>query len=46
MAGIGIKIRFIWVMYNCLAGVVESRAQWKFGIFAVGLQMAIKIKSS
>ena len=25
------------------AGVVASRAQWRFGIFAVGLQMAIKL---
>ena len=46
MAGIGIRIRFIWVIY---LGVVASREQWKFGIFAVGLQMAIKfnqVKSS
>ena len=45
MAGIGIRIgiRFIWVMYSYLAEVVASRAQWKFGIFAVGLQMAIKL---
>ena len=35
MAGFGIRIR-------CIAGVVASRAQWRFGIFAVGLQMAIK----
>ena len=27
----------------CVAGVVASRAQWRFGIFAVGLQMAIKL---
>ena len=27
----------------CIAGVVASRAQWRFGIFAVGLQMAIKL---
>ena len=26
----------------CIAGVVASRAQWGFGIFAVGLQMTIK----
>ena len=38
MAGIGIRIRFIWVMYSW-----ASRAQWRFGIFAVGLQMAIKL---
>ena len=25
-----------------IAGFVASRAQWRFGIFAVGLQMAIK----
>ena len=37
MAGIGITIRFIWVVYSCLAGVVASRAQWRFGIFAVGV---------
>ena len=41
MAGIGIRIRFIWVVYS-IAGVVASRAQWKCGTFAVGLQMAIK----
>ena len=27
---------------RCLAGIVASRAQWRFGIFAVGFQMAIK----
>ena len=27
---------------DIIAGVVASRAQWRFGIFAVGLQMAIK----
>ena len=43
MDGIRIRIRFIWVMYSCLARVVASRAQWMFGIFAVGLQMAIKL---
>ena len=43
MAGIGIRIQFIWVMYSCLAGVVASSAQWRFGIFAVGLQMAIRL---
>ena len=42
MAGIGIRIRFIWVLYSYLAGVVASKAQWRFGIFTVGLQMAIK----
>ena len=26
-----------------IVGVVASRAQWRFGIFAVGLQMAIKL---
>ena len=26
-----------------IAGVVASRAQWRFGIFTVGLQMAIKL---
>ena len=31
------------MMYSCLAGVVASRAQWRFGIFAVGPQMAIKL---
>ena len=41
MARIGIKIRFIWVVY--IAGIVASRAQWRFGIFAVGLQMAMKL---
>ena len=40
MAGIGIRISLIWVMY---AGVVASRAQWRFGIFAVGLQMTINL---
>ena len=44
MAGIGIRIRFIWVMSSCLADVVASRTQWRFGILAVGLQMAIKFK--
>ena len=34
MAGIGIRIIFIRV---------ASRAQWMIGIFAVGLQMAIKL---
>ena len=44
MAGIWSRTRFIWViMYSCLAGVVASRAQWRFGIFTVGLQMAIKL---
>ena len=36
-------------IYLGVAGVVASRAQWRFGIFAVGLQMAIKssqVKSS
>ena len=42
MAGIGIRIRFIWVMYY-IAGVVASRAQWRFRIFAAGLQMAMKL---
>ena len=32
MAGIGNRIIFIWVMYS-----------WRLGIFAVGLQMAIKL---
>ena len=27
----------------CIAGVVASRAQWRVGIFAVGLQMAINL---
>ena len=27
----------------CIAGVVASRAQWRFGIFTVWLQMAIKL---
>ena len=40
MTRIGIRIIFIWVKY---AGVVLSRVQWRFGIFAVGLQMAIKL---
>ena len=26
-----------------MAGVVASRAQWRFGIFAFGLQMAITL---
>ena len=38
MARIGIRIIFIWVIY--IAGVV---AKWRFGVFAVGLQMAIKV---
>ena len=46
MAGIGIRIRFIWVMYSCLAGVVASRARWRFGTFAVGLWMAIELKKN
>ena len=29
-----------------IAGVLASRAQWRFGIFPVGLQMAIKLKTS
>ena len=28
--------------YRLIAGVVVSRAQWRFVIFTVGLQMAIK----
>ena len=28
----------------CIAGAVASRARWRFGIFAMGLQMAIKLK--
>ena len=39
MAGIWIRIRFIWV----IAGVVASWTQWRFGIFTVGLQMAMKV---
>ena len=27
----------------CIAGVVASRAKSRFGIFAVGLQMSIKL---
>ena len=42
MARIGIWIRFIWVILYS-SGVVASRAQWMFGIFTVGLQMAIKL---
>ena len=38
MAGIGIRIIFI-----CIAGFVASGAQWRFGIFVVGLQMTIKL---
>ena len=34
MAGIGIRIIFIWVIYSW---VVASKVQWMFGIFAVGL---------
>ena len=30
----------------CIAGVVASRTQWRFGIFAVGLQMAIKLNQN
>ena len=30
-------------MGDIIAGVVASRAQWRFGIFAVWLQMAIKL---
>ena len=42
MAGIGVRIGFIWVMYNW--GVASgAQCQWRFGIFAVGLQMAIKL---
>ena len=37
MAGIGFRIRFLWVMYSW------GRAQWRFEIFSVGLQMAIKL---
>ena len=33
-------------MYSCLAGVVAIRAQWRFGIFAVRLQMAIKFNQA
>ena len=43
VAGIGIMIRFIWAIYIGIAGAMASRAQWRFGIFAVGLQMAIKL---
>ena len=43
MAGIGIRTRFIWLMYSCLAGIVASRARWRPGTFTVGLQMAIKL---
>ena len=42
MAGIGIRIRFILVIYSYLAGVVASRAQRRFVKSAAGLQMAIK----
>ena len=37
-----VRIRFIWVMYSW-AGLWVVGAQWRFGIFAVGLQMAIKL---
>ena len=43
MTSIGIRIIFIWVMYICIAGLVASRAQWRYGIFTVGLHMAIKL---
>ena len=36
--GLGLDLSRLW-----LAGVMVSRAQWKFGIFAVGLQIAIKL---
>ena len=29
--------------YYIIAGVMASRAQWMFGIFAAGLQMAMKL---
>ena len=29
--------------YRLIAAVVASRAQWRFGIFTVGLQMVIKL---
>ena len=36
MVGIGIRIIFIWAMtYVGIAGVVASRVEWRFGIFAV-----------
>ena len=38
MAGIEIRITFIWL---CIAGVVASRAQCRFGIFTVGRQMGV-----
>ena len=34
MAGIGIRIRFIWVMYSWGCGLVASRPQWRFGIYS------------
>ena len=37
---LGLGLDSSWL---CIAGVVASRAQWRFGIFAVGLQMAIKL---
>ena len=36
--GLGLGLNLYWL---CIAGVVASRAQWRFGILAVGLQMAI-----
>ena len=33
----------LYLSVLCIAGVVASRAQWRLGIFAVGLQMAIKL---
>ena len=40
MAGIGISYDIAGL---CIAGVVASRTQWRFGIFPVGLQMTIKL---
>ena len=34
MAGIAIRIKFIWVYNSWGCGLVASRAQWRFGIFS------------
>ena len=43
MARIGIGIIFMWLIYSCSCGFVASGAQCMFGIFAIGLRMAIKL---
>ena len=40
---LGIRLALHWKLRTLDYRVVASRAQWRFGIFTVGLQMAMKL---